>query len=360
MRCDVLVVGGGPAGIAAAITAARAGANTHLVERNPQLGGNVTAALVHTICGLYHIREKPGAEYAHEGFPKEIAERLLAIGGAAPPVRMGRLDVLPTKPAAFAQLATTLTAETKNLTTHLSRGVRPFIGSEITRSWISGDVILEPTVVIDTTGEANLARESADLAPTRQRPAIIFTLADAVPLTPNLRLQIANHLRRVAPGAALRESVGETYVTIDLPHEDFDQALDLTARVVSHLRTLPGFERATRKTLSTQLGVRESHLVRGRYQLTADDILTGATFPDAVAVSTWPIELRETIRGPKFRYPTGPCQIPARALRSATVPNLLTAGRCLSATHEAQAALRVIGTALATGEAAGRLAAQGV
>ncbi len=332
---DVLVVGGGPAGIAAATTAARAGARTTLVERTHQLGGNAANALVHTICGLYHIREKPGFEYAHDGFPREFAERLLRIGGAEPPLRLGRLDVLPTNPAAFAQLAATLVSETKNLSVRLN-----------------STTLETASVVIDTTGAAALSPDASDLAKTLQRPSIIFTLADAPPLTPNLRLQIANHLRHVAPGTALRESVGETYVTIDLPHEDFDRALEVAHEVIGELHSLPSFEFVQIKTLPIQLGIRESHLAHGQYQLTADDILTGATFPDAVAVSTWPIELRETIHGPKFRYPVGPCQIPARALRSESNPKLLTAGRCLSATHEAQAALRVIGTALAAGRLA--------
>ncbi len=345
---EVLVVGGGPAGLAAAITAARAGARTLLLERSHQLGGNAANALVHTICGLFLVRDEPGFEYAHDGFPREFAERLLRLGGAEPPRRLGRLDVLPTNPAAFAHLAATMVSETPNLTLHLNAP----------HNFKTPKPQNPETHFIDTTGEATLSGDSADLAPTLQRPAIIFTLAHAPPLTPNLRLQVANHLRHVAPGTALRESVGETYVTIDLPHEHFDRAIRLATEVTHHLRTLPGFERVEIRSLPARLGIRESHLARGQYRLTADDILTGATFPDAVAVSTWPIELRETIHGPKFRYPTGPCQIPARALRSATNPHLLTAGRCLSATHEAQAALRVIGTALATGEAAGKLATQ--
>ncbi len=102
----------------------------------------------------------------------------------------------------------------------------------------------------------------------------------------------------------------------------------------------------------------EATLVGIRHKFTADDIPFRSPFPNADSVSTKSIELRETILGSEFHYPIGGCQISPWALRFAPIPNLPIAGRCLSATHEAQAALRVIGTALATGEAAGKLAMQ--
>src|SRR6185436_18620399 len=82
-------------------------------------------------------------------------------------------------------------------------------------------------------------------------------------------------------------------------------------------------------------------------------------FFDQVAFAAWPIELRETASGPRLRFPTGeqPAGIPLRALRAKQDPALFMAGRCISCSHEAQASIRVIGTCLATGEAAGIAAA---
>ncbi len=86
-------------------------------------------------------------------------------------------------------------------------------------------------------------------------------------------------------------------------------------------------------------------------------MLAGRRSADEVALSTWPIELWHDHRRAIFEYPAGPCSIPLGALVSRSHPRLGMAGRCLSATHEALGALRVIGTALATGEAIGVAAA---
>ena len=138
-------------------------------------------------------------------------------------------------------------------------------------------------------------------------------------------------------------------------------ALERYGRELAHtvasflIRIIPGFANAYIAALPARVGIRESRRVVGEVRLEADHILRGATFPDAVAFSAWPIEMREKATGPRLRYPEGnrPCEVPLRALRARGFSNLFTAGRCLSSTHEAQAALRVIGTCLATGEAAG-------
>ena len=97
----------------------------------------------------------------------------------------------------------------------------------------------------------------------------------------------------------------------------------------------------------------------GRYRVTADDVAAGTEFPDTVAWSAWPMEFRETASGPRLRFPAEErsCGVPLRALQAENDPALFVAGRCLSCTHEAQASMRVIGTCLATGEAAGLAAA---
>src|SRR5687767_138276 len=96
---DVIVAGGGAAGLAAAIAAARTGAETLLIERTGSLGGMVSASLVHSICGLYPLAPKGDGvlPFANPFFPAEFATRLCREGGANGPHRMGRVDVLDRK-----------------------------------------------------------------------------------------------------------------------------------------------------------------------------------------------------------------------------------------------------------------------
>src|SRR5512138_2236372 len=107
-RCDVLVVGGGAAGVAAALGAARAGADTRLVERYGFLGGMATAAMVGTICGLYESWPAGSPRLLNDGVAGEV-ERAVRRGGAEP-VRRGRTVVLPYVPLALATLLDDLVA----------------------------------------------------------------------------------------------------------------------------------------------------------------------------------------------------------------------------------------------------------
>jgi hypothetical protein len=118
---------------------------------------------------------------------------------------------------------------------------------------------------------------------------------------------------------------------------------------------VPALADAQLAAFPARVGVRESRRVRGESVITEDDVLRGNAHADAVALGTWPVELREKPTGPRWRFPEAlrPTQIPLGALKAAHLENLWVAGRCLSCDHAAQAALRVIGTCLATGEAAG-------
>ena len=103
--------------------------------------------------------------------------------------------------------------------------------------------------------------------------------------------------------------------------------------------------------------MRETRRLCGRVELTRADILAGVDDADAVAVSTWPIELWDDHQRPHFAHPKRASSIPLGALVSRSHSRLGMAGRCVSASHDALGALRVIGTSMATGEAIGVAAA---
>ena len=389
---DVVVIGGGSAGVSAAVTAARSGARTLLVERHGFFGGMATASLVHSICGLYMIREESGPVAAHRGFPRELELRLIESGAASEPVRMGKLDVLPVSPPRVAYVLDQVTAEVG--------GLEVLLHTELVSVENSGNRISEAELItrgskrrvrarswVDASGDAVLAvgaGVSFEKAPTHrlQRPAFIFSMhsVEVDSLGPDGRVRLAHQLARavsdgeVSPGcmgAQVRPSGWgtEVYVTVDLaggPNFDPNNPSQLTdlERVGRGIafelcdfwrRCHSAFQRAYVGALPARVGLRESRRVVGRETVTADAVISGADHGDEVAMGTWPMELREVHTGPRWRYPVGnrPTRIPLGALRAIGSENLWVAGRCISCDHEAQAALRVMGTCMATGQAAG-------
>lgn len=390
MNYDVIVAGGGSAGVAAAVASARLGAKTLLIERNGLLGGMASAALVHSICGLYRLPKGDAAPVkANEGFAAEFARRLMASGGASSPVRMGRVEVLLQRPVMFAQLCDALVHETPNLEVRLQSEIVGADEDSLTFAWRGCAGKVSGKAFVDTTGDAVLAAlrgapcemETARL----QRPAYIFALGGVEPgkLGDDARLRIARQISQAvkgsvlppsALGAHLRESAqaGEVFVTVDLEgganYDPLDAAClsrletegrDVGNRLATFLRSIEGFEKSYVAAWPARAGVRESRRIVGRYRLETEDIEHGAQFDDTVAFAAWPMELRETATGPRLRFPTGdePCGIPLRSLQARDDATLFMAGRCISCSHEAQASVRVIGTCLATGEAAGLAAA---
>ena len=391
MDFDVVVAGGGSAGLAAAVAAARLGVRTLLIERNGLLGGMASAALVHSICGLYRLPRGDGAPMlANGGFAAEFARRLLAGGGARGPVRMGRVEVLLQRPVAFAQLCDVFARETPLLEIRLQSEIVAAEAATITLALRGCTEKIGGQVFVDATGDAVLAAlrgAPCELETARlQRPAYIFAMGgvEAGKLGDDARLRIArrmaeavkaNALPPAVLGAHLRESAQatEAFVTIDLEGgADFNpldaaclsrletEGREVAARLAEFLRReIDGFAGSYIAAWPARAGVRESRRIVGRYRLEAEDIERSAQFEDAVAFAAWPMELRETATGPRLRFPARdePCGIPLRALQARDDEALFTAGRCISCSHEAQASVRVIGTCLATGEAAGLAAA---
>ena len=391
MDFDVLVAGGGSAGLAAAVSAARLGARTLLVERHGSLGGMVSASLVHSICGLYRlpVGDAPPA-LANGGFAAEFARHLLGSGGAMGPVRLGRVDVLLQRPTAFAQLADALIRETPNLTVRLHTEILA-ADDEVSLVCRGKSEKVRAQTFVDATGDAVLAvlrGAPCEIEPSAQlqRPAFIFALGGVAGMAveETARLRIAQRVARAvkegtlpleALGTHLRGSSqqGEAFVTIDLhggaTFDPLDPAglseLETSGRHVAQCvaeflcAEVEGFAGSYVAALPARVGIRESRRVVGEYRLEGDEVVNAAQFPDAIAVAAWPIELRETASGPRLRFPPSgnPCEIPLRSLRARNDEALFVAGRCISCSHEAQASVRVIGTCFATGEAAGFAAA---
>jgi hypothetical protein len=252
-------------------------------------------------------------------------------------------------------------------------------------------VEVEASVVVDTSGDgavAALAGADCEMAPPDelQAPSFIFRLSDVDPgeLEGFARLKLSVAAAGAARSGALPEDCGsilvrpggapgEALVTLTLPplpgrqpalldpvylREMRERGRERAERIADFLRaTRPGFARSRLLGCARSLGVRETRRVMGQVVMGRKQILGGVRRDDEVAVSTWPIELWSDHRRARFSYPVGPSSVPLGALVSRSHPRLGAAGRCLSASHEALGALRVIGCALATGEAVGVAAA---
>jgi len=400
-RYDVAVVGGGSAGFAAAIAAAECGANCVLLDREATLGGNISQAFVHTICGLY-FADEPAPRFANPGFPQRFVRALLACGAARQPVRAGRVWVLPTDPPRLAATAVECCRATAGLGLELSSelvdaALSSEPGGEQQLVLQTADGVrqeLRARIVIDASGDAalaSLAGAATETSPADvlQLPSYIFRLADvdAAALT-ELQGFGRLHVTRAVAGAVRDgdlprgcESVlvrpgfdsDRVYVTLNVPRpaEGWDpldsaraSALQVEAKasaeqLVAYLRaTRPAFARCRIDAWPARLGVREGRRLGALANITRDDVRLGRRRADEVAISSWPIELWRDHRRATFVHAEGPCGIPLGALLSRSHPGLAAAGRCLGADADALGALRVIGTALATGEAAGVAAAR--
>jgi len=397
MNYDVVVVGGGSAGLAASVAAASCGARTALIERYGFLGGMATAGMVSGICGLYRTAPTGPPEPLNPGFPEAFARRLAEMPGCSEAVRRGRAFVLPYAPFAYAALADQMTLAARHLDVYLHTYLVAVesSGDRIEALRASGwDRLIElrPRAVVDCSGDAlvghraGLATASAPLA-ERQLPSVVFVLQQVEPnsLEPGRRVAL---LRSVAaaemagalpkgssnlalapspqPGEVVCKLALDRAVTEGVAGRDPMTAAEQEGRaraaaLAAFLRTIPGFTRAFLSHAAPQVGVREGRRLIGQYELTREDVLGARRFDDGVARASWPIELWEDGRlGATYEYLEDGqwYDIPLRALRSRDAQNLFAAGRCVSATREALGSARVIGTCLATGEAAGVAAAR--
>ncbi len=394
---EVVVVGGGTAGVAAAVSAARCGAATLLVERSEFLGGNATQAFVHTFCGLYLPPGSGDYRYANPGFAERLAKWLIARGGALPPETHGKVGVLPICPEKLAGLLREACNAVSGLQIAFSSVVREAHliedggGFSITVANAAGNRQYRTKFLIDTSGDAYVAEAlgvpvEASAPAELQHPTFIFrvTGANAKDLHGYQRLKLTAGFNRAARSGQVPpecDSVlvrptccpGEAFISLNMPkpvseiYNPLDEnclehmeaiARERAGELVRYLRQeVPGWQACNVLEWPHRLGIRETRRIRGIYVMTAEDIVTGRNFENQVALSTWPIELWTRHTGAEFRHPAAPGGIPVEALISGGNPRLGMAGRCMSATHEALGALRVMGTAMATGEAIGLTAA---
>ena len=395
---EVVVLGGGPAGIAAATAAARAGRKTLLVERYGFLGGAGTAAGLSSFCGLHANVHGEHRQVVH-GVAAEILARLEQKDGLATPHRVfaDRIQAQAYDMSAYKIVADEmLQAAGAEILFH-AFGVGAVVAENGVEALLvetkSGRRAILGRIFIDASGDADLAAwagapfEKGDSAETMIFPTTMFMINGVDPARagraweaiPKLMAE-AEKKGRSFPrrGAIVRPQKNPiqwranlTQVTNpDGTPVDGTDAVQLSRaeilgrrqcwEVFAFIREVtPGFEQAFISELATQIGIRETRRILGAYVLSEDDCLSCADFPDAIGVNGWPVE-RHVAGDVVIKFPAeearGFNQLPYRMLVPGKVDNLLVAGRCASMTHDGQSAARVSGPCFVMGQAAGTAA----
>jgi len=394
LNCDVLVVGGGAAGVAAAAAAGRAGAQVVLLERYGFLGGLATAGAVSTVCGLY-LRDTNDARPTPvaRGFVQEFAERLARASSAAPQRLEHGLWVLPFQPWAFERVTDTMLAESRDITLalHATAADVSVEARQVLRVralvW-NEPVMILPRSVVDCTGEATIVHLGEDETMdglAEQTPGLVFFMENVAAGFENRgMLDVLRVLRRAVDAGELETGCERvSLVPADGPggRVTFKLSLSPAGSGDSHwkhvtaweregraradaiqrflIANVPAFREARFGGAAPQVGVRAGRRLQGRATLLDDDVLHCRTFADGIARGGWPVEQWGELSRPALAFLSerGCYEIPLDCLRPRGLDNVLAAGRCLSAAPGALASARVIGTALATGWAAGSAAA---
>ncbi|MGH7976035.1 MAG: FAD-dependent oxidoreductase [Limisphaerales bacterium] len=350
-KFDIAIVGSGAAGIAAAICAARAGRTILLLDQNNSAGGTGGFSGLTTLCGLYD----DAGNFLNDGFAREFAE---AISETAP-LQMGKVWVLPYRPEKFRAAANRFFAAESKLRTHWN--------SPLTNVVVENDRIISLNgfavgAVIDCSGSAEVAWkigiECLETDETTQAAAVIFPLLNVARemLTPAAVAQVLLPLARAGfPPLNFQSNLESDSVTVK-----FTGQPQQVPGLIKFLRTrVRGFENCSTPLQEFSVARRAGRMIAGEYVLTGADVLGAKKFPDAAARCAWPVEQWNSDGVAQFKYlpPGAHYEIPARSLRAAKIKNLFMAGKTISADADAIASARVMGCCLATGAAAGNLAA---
>lgn len=411
---DVLVVGGGPSGIIAAQAAAEDDLKVTLLESRSFVGGNMTIGL--PVLGF--LGQKGNQVIA--GLPQKFIDRLKAQDAASEhrpcPLHM---SITLVEPEAVKSVGLEMLIESGVDVMLYTYCVDVIMDGDVLKGIVieskAGREVILAKTIIDCSGDADVAFrsgvpcEKGNESGGMQPPTLMFCLAgvDTEKLRQSIKDEPRTYLTDFIPAeyygqnhqfivvglrqlmAKAREAgldlptertivitglrKGEAWINMSSVHgvdgtdpdsltygevKGREQIKDIIKYLIAYV---PGFEQAYFSKMAPFLGIRETRRIVGEYVMTRDDILNCGRFDDAIAVASYPLDLHHPNDGGCTLQWCGDCyDIPYRSLVPLKVKNLLVAGRCISTTHEAMSAIRVMAPCMAMGEAAGRAAKMAV
>ncbi len=357
---DVLIVGGGPAGVAAALAAARVGANTILIERYNHLGGLWTGGLVLPLLST-HARDKVGQfKQVIFGVGDEIARRLADLGMAIHEVN----PVIDPEAGKYVLDSMMLESSVKTLYHCWASNVI------VENGWIkaviletkSGRVAIAPKMVVDSTGDGDILHLAGeDYENMKYHIGLVHRLGNVDRIDPSRPGYEKCNVGKPTPipsvnwfnmhGKDDQDGI-DLYTLSELQQKYRIQIWENTQKI----RSTPGHEQVFLLDTASQIGVRMSRILDGAYRLTLEDSMTFKRFNDVIGVSgAWTSILYKGERIPVKERPLW--QIPYRSLLPQKTRNLIVSGRCFCFEKSLVEDTRIIGTCLVTGQGAGVAAA---
>jgi len=381
IETDVLVCGGGCAGLAAALSAARNGARVVMIERAGFSGGIITAVGLPYFDGIADIKD---GRIVVRGVGLELLSKSGVCEANATHLKTHNPTIRNVE--AFKLLADKLlTAEKEKLRVlyHSSAGGVEMDGQRIAAVLVAnkaGITRVRAKQVIDCTGDADVAAWAG--APTDKGAELqpltlhfrIGNVKKAPDLSKNCRVALEKAHERgelpmyYGPGVMFMFADDEIYVhgvrvpgdasdPVELTRAEMQGRSDAWAMFEAWKKDVPGFEDSYFITSGPFIGVRETRRIVGQYVLAEDEIMATKAFDDAIATGCWyldvhPNKITTGVANAVPKQQPAPYDIPYRSLVPKNVDNLLVAGRCHSTTRLAQSSTRVTVTAMALGEAA--------
>jgi len=385
---DVIVFGGGPAGIVAATQSARAGARTMLVEKNGMLGGTTTSAGVN-FPGLFHA----WGQQVIAGIGWELVERCVETSkGSMPdfsavPDRHWKHQVRVNR-AVYAALADEMVIESgANVLFHAMPASLKETEDHVQFAVCTKTGMLQgrSKVAVDCTGDAN-ALDLAGCAlirPERLQPGTLMVRLSGYDLKDvNKEVLLASCRRALDTGELRREDCPQGAASAwRVLASHGDNSLDVTGvdgatsrgrtaaelagrgillRLYRFFRAQPGLEGLTVEYMAPECGIRETVTIDGLERITVEDYLSGKVWPEAVCNSFYPVDWHRSdghgIEKRKLQEGVVPT-VPRGSLLPRERSRLIAGGRCVSSDPLANSALRVQATCMAVGQAAGGMAA---